>query len=219
MIVPKDTAKAIAAGRKTTIRVLARPGKAGARWAPIPFKMAATYPIGHRERDTPNCHVVVTDIRRAHAGDISLHDARAEGHRTTDLYREAFVREHDRDWMDHEKPDLAAIFGDNAVAFILLKRFDERWRDADVWVVRFELTADVPRFMAVQRGRAVGDGQYVPTPTRAISDAECIPDALQESFARAAGPWGEAKRDVDRKRSERARVQARADRRPWARAA
>lgn len=195
MIVTPPQARAIIAGRLTLVCLPVRGGRAGAPYTPIAFKLAHDYPIATR-RGGQLATIRVCAVTRERLGSLTLRGARAAGQRTTDDYRQAWVRRHDRAWLARHKVDLAACFGDDVVPFILNARFEQRWSDAQVWAVRFVVHSDAARFMAVQRGRAHGDdaGQYTPIAADAIDAAEAVPARWLDREARRRGQLAEAQR-------------------------
>lgn len=188
-------ARRIAAGKVSTLYIPARKGKAGAPYAPIPFKEAHDYPVSANGRD-PLCEVRVKAILKPAPLAITLLQARAAGFRTTTDFKEWWIVTHDRAWLRRERFDLirsqevADELGVEFADFVrdaFLERFDQRHALRLVWTVCISLTHDTPRFMAQQRGAGVGDGQYTRVPAKSIDpEAEVIPAQYQEKLSKDA---------------------------------
>lgn len=179
MIFTAADAKLIARGVKTQHRtpVLVRRSKVGHDYAVTPGR----------------CRIRVLDRRRVPLGTITYRDAKAEGHRTTDAFRVAWVRRHDRAWLQREKVDLltSTIDDDEITSIVhagLLARFAVHWAPRIVWLVEFELLTDGPLYLARQRDILAGGEQYTPIRARSIDELEA-----------ACGPWldREAKRRAE----------------------
>jgi hypothetical protein len=198
------------------------------------FYRACRYTVGHTYSVQPgyakrgDARIIVTAVERQRLGDITFAEARAEGFRTTDEFKQAWVRIHDREWLERELVDRAEIFGDDAVPFILRARFEQRHADRLVWAITFELDRESPRLLAPatddedytsQSARALteptmgidGDGHRRPVP-----EPEPVDDATLERFAvdaaaRRAGEPGrreEALRQRARSLARRLRQEA-----------
>lgn len=215
--------RAIASKRKTmhrvlvgTPRVVKRPGPRGLErtgqsasrivWPFSPFKgevLAVTSLPDPNGREIPDpIRATVIDVRREPAGAITDADAKREGNINARWWMQAWVRKHDRAWLKRELVDRADIFGDDAVAFILCKRFEERWADREVWVMTLEPLPEVPRFMARVGG-------YVTAASMSIEPtAECVDDLYQRRLSEKARKDNEArrasfKRDLEVERAKR----------------
>jgi hypothetical protein len=129
-----------------------------------------------RDYTTGGNRVHVTTVDHLALGDITHDQAKALGHKGTAAFKRAWVADHDAGWLgpvDRSEADI-------------LQRFATRWAHRGAWFVRYQ-AAEEPRFMAEQRGRAHGDGQYTPSPARSIDpDAECVDEATQDRYAKDA---------------------------------
>jgi hypothetical protein len=104
---------------------------------------------------------------------VGFDQARAEGHRTTDEFKAAWVRQHDRAWLRRQEPDLPADGSDPEPLpdELLIERFDRRHADRAVWAIRFELdTSHRPRFMhrLSERGYTANERDAVPEEPAAV---------------------------------------------------
>jgi hypothetical protein len=220
MIFDAKYARQIASGKATVLRVPAHKGKAGARYAPIAWKVAHDYPICTRAGKDPLCHVRVVGIERERFVP-TLAQARGAGFKTTDDLKQWWIVRHEQAWLRAERFDLMPEVPSPELADIahvaLIDRFDRCWQGAEVWVITIRLSSDVPRYLAQQRGRARGDGQYVPSPSQAIDDAECIEPARLERYARTAEAFC-LERQVtraDEAKQQRTRTKALKHPAPW----
>jgi hypothetical protein len=173
MIFESKQANAIADSRITRIYLPVRPGSAGAPFANIPLRRGADVPVTTRGAITPLCTVRVLQRLRTPLRALTLKDVRAGGWRTTNDFREAWVTRHDGAWIAQH--NVLEISDDDGRADVLRERFTAHWTDRLAWVVTIAVVTDVARFMAVQRGRALGDGQYTPIAGDAIDHAEVPP--------------------------------------------
>ena len=221
MIFSPKQARRIAAGRKTQERrpitratVRLNDGRLVDR--PSHYRVGHDYPVRTGHGQSAELRIKITAIRFEAVGAITLEDARAEGYRTTDEFKIAWVRTHDEAWIDRHKVDLAEVFDDDDVSvvdWILLERFRRSHAHRRVRVLVFDVLRDLSRYMATQRDILSGrsDGDYTSNPHRAIDDAECPSPA----YAARAREDGERRRetfrsDLEEERSQRkqARVQA-----------
>jgi hypothetical protein len=110
------------------------------------------------------------------AGDVAFDAARAEGHRTRDDFKAAWVRRHDRAWVDRQEawatgPD--ELLSDE----VLVERFDQRHAERPVWALFFEVDrAHVPRLLHRQSERG-----YTTTPRDAVPDEPEAVDAATQT--------------------------------------
>lgn len=158
----------ILAGRKTQTR---RPVRApqvrqranGTTYTTRPFQPTVGRTVAVQAgRGKPELfRVHVTGVRSEPVGQISFADARAEGFRTSDEFREHWVRLHDRQWVTAH-PD-----GD------LLDRFAARHAGTLVWVIEFEPIGDQPRLLAARSQHG-----YTTSPALALAGE---PEAVSES--------------------------------------
>lgn len=201
----------IASGRKTMTRYLiteprtvARPGPRGLQrsgksatretrpFVPTVGALLSYTVPSSRERmpgdppETEKRHVVITEVREELLGAITFKDVRAEGHNTTDDFKLAWVRRHDKAWTKSEQFARAAAFGDESVQALILARFERRWAGVEVYVVRFERTESKLRYMA--SGPVAGkSGDYTTSPVMSIErGVHCVDAATQERISRAA---------------------------------
>lgn len=134
----------ILAGKKTQTRRVVRSPELkrranGTAYTTRPFQPAVGMSVavqpGRGKEAVFRIHV--TGVRSERLGDITFEDARAEGFRSRDEFREHWVRLHDAAWAGaHED---------------LLARFDERHADAIVWVIEFVCDREEqPRLLAAR---------------------------------------------------------------------
>ncbi len=211
MILTPTEVRRVVSGRKTMARIpVAYPD--GIRQA-CPFPIGSSHAVQPAAGEPSHAQVAVTEVRSELLGAIGFDDARAEGHRTTGEFKQAWVRRHDGAWLHREKVDLAAPSGDDVVPRILTERFEQRWATTEVWVVRFWLDEERPRFLA-RPTRTSGD--YVTNHLRSIdqddiigpvpvADAEYVARKTREDHAIAKAQAASFKRDLDAERFENAR--------------
>lgn len=246
MIFEPQTARAIATGRRDTLRIPAKPGKAGALYAPCQFRPGQEYVIppvvddvlraaikrGDKPEPPPLGTVRVASIgeRRdertftatKHERPVALHittdQAKAEGYDSTEAWLRAWLATHDPRWLHRYANDLAwARSHDrfrsargrgearNAEQWILHERYRQRWEGRPVWVVRFELVAEV-RYLA-QPDPVKAQGDYTRTPSRAIDPLPVVDAAWQaqrskDALAFCIGRQMARKREAEAKRKE-----------------
>lgn len=137
------------------------------------YRVGSSYPVRQREKCAPDveptrCRVVCEVVELApRLGDISLKDAIAEGHKTTDGFREWWVARYD-----------PTFDGDRA------QRFVQRFAAKPVICVAFKLdVSERPRFLAPAVGRGRGMGDYTESASRAMQDVgEPLDEATQKWF-------------------------------------
>jgi hypothetical protein len=243
--IPPHKAHAIATGRTTTLCIPVKPGKAGAPVAPCPFKAGQQYAVpeplndvqraaikrGDQKEPPPLGHVRVMgtpldpDDPDAVIGVprgpliVTAELAKAAGHTNPGEMQRAWVREWDRAWIDKHARDFnwARYTGQGTVSWILHERFRQRWEGREVWTVRFELVTEV-RYLA-QPDPLKAQGDYTPTPARAIDTLSAVDAAYQEKLSKDAlsfcvGRQLKRQREMSADQAER-----KAQRRPWLRAA
>ncbi len=207
MILEATLCRAIDAGKATQIRTIVvasepryrrrRNKQGGAKrgqsmelvksWIPkrgdrFPIKAAADKPV--------MCRVVVTTKPTIEQhGPISFADVRASGYRTTVEYKAAWVRRHDRDWIDGQEVKVGADGVEEADHFLtdelLAERFDERWADRDVYVLHVEVDRTGERYLAADP--AAMETDYVHSPARAMAgEPPAVDEATQEQFTKDA---------------------------------
>lgn len=198
MIFPSKEARAITDGRKTQCRLLLNKTKP---------KVGHEYPIQPQDKDRIVRESIgrlkVLDVQESRLGDITYQEARAEGHKGTGYWKAAYVRHHDRRWLEALEQHTGEV--DEPV---LVARFDARHAHKPCWVVTLQRVVDIPRFMADQRVKTTGDGQYTPTPARSIDPtAECVDELYQERLSKKATEEGAKQRASFRRDLERDRAQ------------
>lgn len=122
MIVEPTAARKIVRGEKTTVRRLVRDRdtrvvkRREGSWEkgtsvvrPYLPRIGAHVPIKPHQKQSALCSVVITDVRREPLADMTLQDARAEGHRTRDDFKLAWVKQHDADWLEFTTRLLASL--------------------------------------------------------------------------------------------------------------
>jgi uncharacterized protein YhfF len=182
---------------------------------PSYYRVGHDYPV-RAGRGPAEMRIKITAVRVEALGAITLQDAQAEGYRTTDEFKIAWVRAHDEAWVERHKVDLAEVFDDDVsvVDWILLERFRRSHAHRRVRVLVFDVLRDQPRYMATQRDILSGrsDGDYTPNRHRAIDESECPPDPAYVLGAREDGARRRAsfRSDLEEERTRRkqARVQA-----------
>lgn len=108
--------------------------------------------------------VLITNIRLQQLTDITHRDAQAEGHQTTNDFRQAWVHLHDKAWVTRTL-NLDDTTDDQAQALILA-RFDQRWTHQQVWAITIQPDrTDTPRLLTAKPGLQRAD--YTTNPTRA----------------------------------------------------
>lgn len=177
LILPAAKARQILRGSATQHRrqahIAARVGQ------DIPLRPGAGKPMLGRAR--------IERIVEQRLGDITYHEARAEGHRTTDDFKADWVVRHDTKWIGDRDLDEDA----------LLERFASRWSDTMVSVITLRPVADEPRYLASQLDVLTGhtdDGEYTTRRGRAIDDLEVVDERTMERYAAHARPYGEQQR-------------------------
>jgi hypothetical protein len=225
-------ARAIARGAQTTLTIPAPRGKAGAPYAPCRFKVDHDYPLtvepspglraamqrGDEGADNPplgHVRVVARERRPLH---ITVALAKTEGHDSIDAMKKAWVREHDRAWIDKHHCDFAwaRYVGHGTVSLILLERFRQRWEGREVWTVCFSLATPV-RFLARPVVRVQGD--YTPTVGRAIDELPAIDKATQDRYSKDALGFCIGRQLNRAKELERDQAKREGERRPYPKAA
>ena len=179
MIFRPQLARAVIDGRKTQTR------------RPVKGDQPCRYLVGHDYAVQPGYgkpaigRVQILDVREERAGDISHYDARAEGFRTTDDFKEYWVRLHDKAWVERERIDLVAVYDTDVsiVTWILLRRFEQRHAHKRTWVITLTTHTDTPLYLAHPTPNS---GDYTSQPCRAIDDLEVIDRTTQERYAKAA---------------------------------
>lgn len=220
MIFPPTKARAIARGATTTLRIPTKRGKAGAPYAPCPFTLDREYAIpeplndlqraeikrGDKPQPPAIGHVRIASNHREHLF-ITPATAKTEGHPSIEAFKRAWVRDHDRAFIDQHALDFnwARYTGQGSISWILLERFKQRWEGREVWVITFELVAEV-RYLA-QPDPVKAQSDYTRTPSRSIDPLPVIDDLTQERFAKKAREEGVKQRDSFRRdlEAERAR--------------
>lgn len=240
MIVSKELARAIATGKAKRIYLPATKARRRAKcgpllgdqaYAPIPFSLVADEPIlaptDSRDEDeygrAPAAHVTKAHVRptriQRESIDIDYATARKMGYATTQDAKAAFVRQHDRAWVERHMWDLLGdIYGTDVVPWILARRFDLRWHGREAWAIDFTLVGGSPRFLA-RADPSKGQGDYTAARGRAIDDLPVVDDAWLAVKAKRAGERDAKMRREQASAREAERLGRRPDRRPWTRAA
>jgi hypothetical protein len=175
-----DVARLILRGGKTATRVPVKPGEGRP-----PFRIGHSYAVQPGPGRAALARVVVLEAEHELLGDVGFEQARAEGHRTTDDFKVAWVRQHDRAWLRRQEPDPPADGSDPEPVpdELLIERFDRRHADRPVWAIGFQLdTSHRPRFMhrLSERGYTANERDAVP------EEPEAVDAATQERFAAEA---------------------------------
>lgn len=208
MIFTGDQAHEILKGRQTQTRRLATATR-------CPYRVSFDYPVQVRRsiegamRSVSVGRIKILTRDQHRAGEITFLDARAEGYRTTDDWKVAWVRRLEGRWIKRELIDRVEVYDDDVsiVKWILLERFEQHHARRLVWALGFEPVGDVPRFMA-RAPVAFKSGDYTGTAALAIDKEECVDEATQERYARAKQEEGvrmraSFKADLERERAER----------------
>jgi hypothetical protein len=173
LILTPQQARTVMRGAKTQYRLPARRDEDRCR-----FQVGKSYAVQPGRGRAARGRVLVTAVRLGLAGDVTFEDARAEGFRTRDEWRAAWVRLHDRAWLEQRcaysaEGELVAEPGDDA----LLERFAEWWADRRVWALTFRVdTSHVPRMMHRQSERG-----YTSNPRDAVPDEPEAVDAATQA--------------------------------------
>lgn len=215
MTLTPEQARAIATGRQSTLRLPVKPGRAmtsrqtqprnpdapptGAPVTACPWRPEREYAIARPLNDLERMQIRNGDlapfppighVRVASAVREPLHitpqQAKAEGYRSVAYFQRAWVRRHDRLWIDHHPIDFewARYTGQGTVSWILLERYRRRWEGREVWVIQFEIVADV-RYLA-QPDPVKAQGDYTRTPSRSIDPLPVVEAAVVEQYAKDA---------------------------------
>lgn len=166
MIFAPALARKVLAGAKTQTRRAVQPGR-DCRYRPH-----HTYAVCPGRGKPAAGRILITDVREERAGDITFAGARAEGFRTTGEFKAAWVRLHDKAWVQREETRRAQI-GAQLHDDTIVLRFDHRHVDTPVWVIEFTLPVDPVRLLADRHAKA----DYVDTQARALPDE---PEAVDE---------------------------------------
>lgn len=208
ILTPAET-RAVLARRKTMVRLPVASRDGVTRRCPV--TIGSSHAVQPGAGEPAAAQVAIVNVRREPAGAITPADAKAEGNRTVEWWKQAWVRRHDAAWMKREHVELADVFGDDVVPFILLKRFEERWAHVEVWVVSFDLTEAKPLFMATAPV-AGKSGDYTTSRGRSIDPDAPVDRLTQERYAKAALVESEKRRASLRADIEAARAEAKAAR-------
>ncbi len=177
IVLDSQAARLVARGRKTQHR---RPAKPDARPPWRPGRSYAVVPNGAPAK----CRVVLLEVETQLAGDLTFDDARAEGYRTREEWKAAWIRRHDRAWVDRQ-----TSYDDHGEVLIepadelLFERFDARHAERAVWALFFELDrGHVPRLLHRQSERG-----YTTNPRDAVPDEpEAVDAATLTRYAKKA---------------------------------
>lgn len=189
-------ARAIEAGRATQVRVIpgerrqvkrkdaARRDRSAMRWQEPwhPTIGAEETVIGHDDGDLERCRVAIVDRYRAPLGRLTPRDVKACGHTSTAAFMHAWVRDHDKAWMERNDDRLDAM-SDVAADALILARFHRLWADREVWVITVRNVAERHLLADPRKGR----GDYTNSPGQTIDrDAECVDKATQDRISAKA---------------------------------
>lgn len=193
MIVTKRTARAIIASRVTQTRMPRVAGRA------CPLKVGHDYPLQVRRgrRLIGDTRIEILAVGPELAGDLTLVEAKAEGFRTTNEWRMAWVRRHDGGYRGQRQIN-DWLWETGLVDDLLLDRFEQRHAGIPVWAVAFKPTE--PKRYLARPTRTSGD--YVTHPGRAIDPVECIDAATQDRYAEVARADSEQRRATFRRNLE-----------------
>lgn len=162
MIFKPELAKLVMQGRKSMTRRPVKPGEKHCR-----YQAGKSYALQPGRGKQAAGRLTILEVRREALGAISLADARREGFRTTQDFKDYW----------------AAMYG----------RFDAL---AEVWVISFvkgEQT-DEPRFLAARPGAPSGD--YTTNRARAMrNEGEAVSVKDQERFAKEGEERDKARRE------------------------
>lgn len=204
MIFTADRARDVKTGAKTQTRRPIKPGERACRYKP-----GRTYAVQPGRGKPEICRIEVTHVERQLAGQITHAQARAEGFRTTDDFKIAWVAIHDKSWLDREHAALDKAEQDPDITFDRdtwipwrsLTRFDDHHADTPVWAITFTRNHDAPRLLALR-----SDELYTTNTARAMADEpEAVDEDAQNRITENAGTitsqWQtleQARRDHDR---------------------
>lgn len=211
----------------------------------------------------PRCRGIgaLSGVRIECLGDLTYEDAVREGYRTRDEYKDAWLRIHDRAWLESMegllgcldktteglREDEALAWLDwtyrtlirrlrwleragavelaepdeqgqrvwrrqeNAEGLAAAARFEQRWANTPVWVITFELVADLPRYLSsAPPDSERGQGDYVTSPARALDSeaGEAVTVAEQKLITEQAGTTFEHWQTLERREREEERARA-----------
>lgn len=128
----------------------------------IRYRTGRTYAVQPGPGRPATGRIVITDIHLEKLADITHPDAQAEGHQTTNDFRQAWVRLHDKAWTERTlNPDDTT---DHQA--LIQERFNQRWAHQQVWAITIQLDrTDTPRLLTAKPGLQRAD--YTTNPTRA----------------------------------------------------
>lgn len=191
-------ARAIAAGRVTQYR-----------HARTTLKPGHDYPVQPALGKPATCRVTITETRDQLAGEATFFDARAEGYKTTEAWKAAWVRQYDRPWVKRQ-PQARAHDDDH-----MASRFDARHANTLTQVVTLKVLSDESRYLASQRDILTGrcDSQeYTTRRGRAIDELEVVDNATVERWALKAYEVSETQRQAVREGQAEHKAHAKAQR-------
>ncbi len=140
------------------------------------YRVHHTYAVQPGRGKPEAGRILVTAVRQQRLGDITLREAHAEGYRTTDDFRVAWVNINEARWVSAR--------GDDLPLDVVLDRFDRIHADTPVWVIEFRLPVDPVRLLADRNARAA----YVDHHARAMADEpEAVDEETQRRITRDAG--------------------------------
>lgn len=194
MILSASLVRAIQRGEKTTIRrpvqggepryrKRTRAGRGASMQLISPFNPVAGDRLPVRSTDgDASCHIILTDVRHTTLGAIDDTTAHAEGFKTADRFKTAWIKVYDRDWINRQPtaPEPEA----------LIARFDTQHASKTIWLLTFEYdAAQAPRLLAARPARAGStQGDYATNTAQALPhEPEAVDEATQTWITERAG--------------------------------
>lgn len=205
-----------------------RTGKSAVRWSyPSEPRVGRVFAISQTSRDGDGrrytvrvASATITAVRREWLGQIDFAGARAEGHRTTDDFRVAWVLRHDGPAVRRAERWALCVLGEDGLRSELIARFHRHHAAHEVWVVSFRISEGRDRFLAP--GASGDERGYTMTPGLALDrDAPCVDEFTQAAFAkRAEAQRAGFRAALEAERAERKAAKKMQDRPPpWKQAA
>lgn len=175
------------------------------------------------EQDEELCRVLVTSIDRIRLADLDFKEARAMGYRTTAAMAADWMLRYDPQWPPLEEalcdvcdgdaqledgspcPNRDCDYGAELVLATwpdseITAAFYTRHGQREVWAVRFEIPAELPRLLALPRA----DRAYTTKPGEAIvGEPEAVDEVWQARITRDAREHHQDRAAADRAREER----------------
>ena len=223
MILPADQTGYIARGDRTTIRVpvdprlTSRPLRAAGRNSSKPFRPALgeRLPVakrvtreGGKEGWETTCYVTIRHVTREPLGTLTDDQAKAEGYPTARDFEQAWVRIHDREWLDRQiqyliDQDIPTSEAEETRDAWADVRYRDRWAIRPVWVMLVEVEHDLPRHLE-PAGAAKSEFGYVISSTDPITAGHVMDSRLAPTWKKHADAR-HAKAQTEKARRKRAR--------------